>query len=74
MLLQGQMGDTYEGFIDTRQDLIESNMTLGKVMTYFMICQNDFIFIVLYSDTQWMIEEMRLSVVFYDPPGLRMKV
>ena len=38
VLLQGQMGDTYDGFIDTRQDLIESDMTLGQVLKYFMIC------------------------------------
>ena len=37
VLLSGQMGETYDGFINTRQDLIESNMTLGQVMPYFMI-------------------------------------
>ena len=37
VLLQGQMGETYEGFINTRQDLIESNMILGPVMTYSKI-------------------------------------
>ena len=61
MLLQGQMGDTYDGFINTRQDLIESNMTLGQVSKYFLICCNDFVFIVLYSDSQWVIDEMRNS-------------
>ena len=61
MLLQGQMGNTYDGFINTRQDLIESNMTLGQVMTCLKICCNDFIFIVLQPNGQWMIEEMRNS-------------
>ena len=38
VLLQGQMGNTYDGFINTREDLIERNMTLGQVSKYFMIC------------------------------------
>ena len=61
MLLQGQMGDTYDGFINTRQDLIEKNMTLGQVMTYFKIYCNDFLFIVLQPDGQWIIDVMRDS-------------
>ena len=39
-MLQGQMGNTYDGFIDTRQDLIESIeiKTLGQVITYSKNC------------------------------------
>ena len=58
MLLSGQMGETYEGFINTRQDLIERNMTLGQFMTYFKIYCNDFLFIVLQPDGQWLIDVM----------------
>ena len=61
VLLQGQMGDTYEGFINTRQDLIESNMTLGQVITSFMICCNDMLFTVLNPDSQALIYLMRVS-------------
>ena len=61
MLLSGQMGETYEGFINTRQDLIERNMTLGQFMTYFKIYCNDFLFIVLQPGSQYIIQTMKLS-------------
>ena len=61
MLLTGQMGETYDGFINTRQDLIESNMTLGQVITSFMICCNDMLFTVLNPDSQALIYLMRVS-------------
>ena len=60
-MLQGQMGKTYDGFINTRRDLIESYMTLGQFMTYLMIYCNFFPFIVLPPGGQWMIREMRYS-------------
>ena len=61
MLLQGQMGDTYDGFINTREDLIESNMTLGQFMKYLKSCCNESLFTVLHPGGQWLIDEMRKS-------------
>ena len=62
-MLQGQMGETYEGFINTRQDLIESIeiKTLGQVITYSKNCFIFFLFIVLPTNHQWMIEQMKNS-------------
>ena len=56
------MGDTYNGFVETRQDLIERGMTLGQVIANSVTLRNVHT-TVLGTNQQNLIDNMRRSPI-----------